>query len=127
LQSQPFFGQIFGAWGDYCVPRFYDGGTTDGEETQATTLSLWTCIESVYAFTCGGLHFRAFQQREKWFRKPQWPSYAAWWVADDQIPTWREASDRLEHLHDHGPTPFAFDFKVMFGADNEPYVSRQGN
>jgi hypothetical protein len=45
------------------------------------------------------------RRRKEWFRKPQWPTYVAWWVSDDHVPTWAEAVERCEHLHDHGASP----------------------
>ncbi|MGK2923968.1 MAG: DUF3291 domain-containing protein [Methyloceanibacter sp.] len=38
--------------------------------------------------------------------------YVMWWIADDEVPTWQQASRRLEHLHDNGGAPIAFDFKL---------------
>ncbi|HAI99705.1 MAG TPA: DUF3291 domain-containing protein, partial [Dehalococcoidia bacterium] len=37
------------------------------------------------------------------------PAYVVWWVSDDHVPTWEEAWERLEHLNDNGPSPYAFD------------------
>jgi hypothetical protein len=115
------FERDWGAWGRFAAPRFYGGGTTLATDSRASTLSLWTGIEAVRAFAYSGLHSRALAQREKWFRKSAWPTYAMWWVADGTIPTWAEACRRLEHLHDHGPTPHAFDFARLFGPDGAPY------
>jgi Domain of unknown function (DUF3291) len=44
----------------------------------------------------------------------------AWWVPDDRTPDWHEAKARHEHLLDHGATPYAFDFKHLFGPDGNP-------
>ena len=94
-------------------PRFFDPAQHGGAPQ---TLSVWESLESVFAFAYRGLHAEALRLRREWFVEPQWPSYAAWWVADDYFPTWPEAIQRLEHLHDHGPTPFAFSFKQAFPA-----------
>ena len=104
------FERDWGEWGPFAVPRFYDGGFETGNDTHSSTLSLWTSVAAVRTFTCSGLHRRALDQRARWFRKPDWPTHAMWWVADDRIPTWTEACGRLEHLHDNGPDGFAFDF-----------------
>jgi len=40
-----------------------------------------------------------------------------WWLADGYVPTWSEASKRLEQLHDFGPTPHAFNFGTSFNPD----------
>jgi hypothetical protein len=108
------FERDWGAWGKFYTPRFYTGGRTSGTDSRASTLSLWIDIQSVYRFTYHGLHLEALQHRHEWFLKPQWPTFALWWVGDNYIPTWSEACMRLEHLHDHGPTAFSFSFKKMF-------------
>ena len=103
-------------WGDLVHPRFFDPTRHDGV---VATLSLWRTLESVNAFAYSGVHGEALRHRLEWFIKPEWPSYAAWWVADDHIPDWYEANQRLEHLHDKGPSPHSFDFRVAFGPGDE--------
>ncbi len=94
----------------------------DQHATQAplATLSVWEDLESVYAFAYHGRHAEALSKRQEWFIKSEWPTYVAWWVEDDQIPTREEAAKRLEHLHENGSTPQAFDFKTPFDAAGEP-------
>ena len=72
-------------------------------------------LESVYAYN--GRHMEALKKRSEWFVKPEWPTYVAWWVEDGETPTREDAARRLEHLHDKGSTPHAFDFKTPFDAD----------
>ena len=116
------FERDWGAWGPFRAPRFYDGrgGTTLSTDTRASTVSLWRDLPSVYRFVYSGLHKKALAGRQQWFLKPEWPGYAMWWVADDHVPTWPEACERLEHLHDHGSTPTAFDFRRPFLERGEP-------
>ena len=103
-------------WGYFPVSRFFDptkhGGTP-------RTLSLWEDIESPYAFTYSGLHAEALQSRSAWFLKPEWPSYVLWWVGDDEVPNWDEAKERHEHLHDNGPSTYAFNFRTIFDVEGE--------
>ena len=98
-------------------PRFYDPAADAGAPQ---TLSVWASLASVFAFAYGGRHGEALRHRKEWFVAPQWPTYVAWWVADDHLPTWPEAAAHLEHLHDHGPAPFAFTFKRPFDAEGRP-------
>ncbi|MBO9567422.1 MAG: DUF3291 domain-containing protein [Cellulomonas iranensis] len=114
------FSRDWGEWGRFEVPRFYTGGRTDDTDSRASTLSLWTDLESVFAFVYSGTHRTALAQRHAWFLKPEWPTYAVWWVGDDEIPTWADACARLEHLHEHGPTPSAFTLRTAFAADGTP-------
>jgi hypothetical protein len=107
-------GADFGVWGTFALARFYDGGFEPGSFTYATSLSLWTGIAEVRAFSYGGLHKAALARRTYWFRKGDWPAYVMWWVPNDTHPTWSEASAKLEHLYDHGPSPSAFSFRHSY-------------
>ncbi|MGH2367123.1 MAG: DUF3291 domain-containing protein, partial [Chloroflexota bacterium] len=74
-------------------PRFYDPASDPGAPQ---TLSVWEDLESVFRFAYRGLHAAALRSRKDWAVEPRWPTYAAWWVADDYLPTWQEAAERLE-------------------------------
>lgn len=110
----------WGAWGPFVTPRFYEGGHTLATDSRASTASLWRDLASVHRFAYGGVHREALAGRQQWFLRPEWPTYAIWWVDDDHVPSWREACDRLEHLHDHGSTPTAFDFRHPFDEHGVP-------
>jgi hypothetical protein len=111
------FERDWGEWGKFDVPRFYTGGRTTETDSRASTLSLWVDLESVHSFVYAGLHRSALSKRHEWFLKPEWPSYAVWWVDDATIPTWSDACYRLEYLHDHGPSPVAFTLRQPFAPD----------
>jgi hypothetical protein len=102
--------------GPLASPRFFDEEKHAGAQA---TLSLWSDIESVCAFAYRAAHGEAFQQRREWFLKPEWPTYVAWWVDDGHTPTREEACQRHEYIHDHGPTPYAFNFKQSFDQEGE--------
>ena len=104
-------------WGPHGYPRFFK----DGEHAGAVvSLSLWEDLSAVHRFSYSGAHLEAFKKRKEWLLPPTWPTYVAWWVADDHTPSWVEACQRLEHLNDHGSTAFAFDFKKPFDAQGQP-------
>ncbi|MBA3377793.1 MAG: DUF3291 domain-containing protein [Chloroflexia bacterium] len=107
-------GDPFGA---FVTGRFV---TLELADRVAQTLSLWTSFEDVYAFSYVAEHADALRRRKDWFLKGTWPTYVAWWVADGRWPQWRDANARLEHLHDHGATAFAFDFRSPYAADGRP-------
>jgi hypothetical protein len=90
------------------------------------TLSLWTNLETLFAFAYHGLHAEALNKRSQWFRKESFPAYAIWWVDDDHIPDWIEAYQRHGHLHKHGATAFAFDFKHPFDTVGNPVEVDRG-
>lgn len=105
----------------------YPGTVSEPERhpPQASTLSLWRDLEAVYAFAYRGTHGEALRRRKEWFLKGAWPVYVAWWVTDDATPSWEEAMARLDHLHEHGPTPYAFDFTTAFDAAENPTTMRR--
>jgi heme-degrading monooxygenase HmoA len=89
------------------------------------TLSVWETLESLRAFSYdAGRHREALGRRREWFVKLDRSNYALWWIAAGHRPTPREAQQRLEHLDEHGPTPFAFTFGHCFhttgGRDAHP-------
>jgi hypothetical protein len=115
------FQKDWGRWGPFAVPRFYLGGTTAGHTYQAQTLSVWRDLRAVWMFAYRGpIHSRALRDREDWFGPQNWPIYCAWWIDVGHQATWPEACARLEHLHDHGPTPTSFTLKVPFDAEGRP-------
>lgn len=99
------------------APRFFRPGQHTGV---LHTLSWWRDLESVFAFAYRGSHADALRHRKEWFLEPEWPTYVAWWIPEGQPPNWQAGVERLEALHDHGPTPNAFSFKVAFDADGSP-------
>ncbi len=99
------------SWGKQVYPRFY---VEQGDGFSPSTLSLWSDLESVFAFTYFGLHAEAMAHCREWFQKPQWPPYVLWWIKVGENPAWADGVARHEHLHDHGPSAFAFNFKNAF-------------
>ena len=100
--------------------------TPNGADRVAQTLSIWTALQYVFAFAYAGDHAEALRRRKDWFLKGSWPTYAAWWVADDCWPQWEDANTRLEHLHDHGKhQSYAFDFRSPFPIQGRPLILDQ--
>jgi len=102
------------SWGAEVYPRFYE---ERGDGWSPAMLSLWVDLESPMAAAYFGIHGEALSHGREWFRKPQWPPYVLWWVDAGHRPTWQEAVVRHQRLHDHGPSPAAFNFKQPFDAD----------
>ena len=93
----------------------------ESADRASNTLSVWRDLESVFAFSYSGAHAEALSKRQEWFGPSEFPGYAAWWIPDDQEPTWAEAQDRFGRLCHAGPGLHAFDFKHALGPDGEPY------
>ena len=105
------------SWGEVVPPACYPRM----DDTQyAMTLSLWNDLESVAAFSYSGAHGDALKKRADWFQALGLPTFVAWWVPEDQDVDWKEAADRLDHLHAHGPSAFAFNFARPFDAAGHP-------
>ena len=108
-------------WGEEVYPRFYE---ERGDGWSPATLSLWRNLESPMAFAYFDLHAEALAHAREWFRRPQWPPYVLWWEESGRHPAWREAVERHQHLHDHGPTAHAFTFKRPFDASGTTVPGR---
>jgi hypothetical protein len=105
------------SWGPEVYPRFYQEA---GDGWSPATLSLWTDLESLFAYTYFGLHSVAFKRGREWFKQPEWPPLVMWWHNEQSHPIWAEGVRRHEYLHDHGPSPVAFTFKVPFDHSGAP-------
>ena len=77
-------------------------------------LSLWKTVEKLRNFVYEGRHKIAMDRRTDWFIQYAKPNYVLFWTPTDQIPTEVEVQSRIEHLREHGPTPFAFTFKIPY-------------
>ena len=91
-----------------------------GSEMLAT-ISVWTSIDALRAFTYSGLHRDMFRRRHEWFESHHEPRMVLWWVPDGHRPSPEESLARLDHLVAHGPTEHAFTFARSFGpVDDAP-------
>lgn len=104
-------------WGTQVFPRFLEG---TGLESGLSQLSVWRDLESLMAFTYNGVHANALKHGHNWNRERSWPSVVLWWVSRDVLPSWKQAVERFEHLHDRGPSEFAFNFKTPFNPEGHP-------
>jgi len=77
-------------------------------------LSVWESVEALRAFTYRGDHTALLSRRREWFDRLDRPHLALWWTSAGSRPTAAEGLARLDHLHRHGPTEFAFNFTKSF-------------
>lgn len=111
------------SWGEQVFPRFLK---ENGAASGVSSLSLWRDIESVMAYSYSGVHAEALKHGRHWNIPQQWPPLVLWWVDATHQPVWAQAVERLEHLHEQGPSPRAFHFKMPFDADGAPAVINRG-
>jgi hypothetical protein len=80
-------------------------------------LSVWESIEHLREYVYRSAHVAVLRDRHEWFSKFERAYLALWWIPAGHRPSVDEAKKRLAHLDQHGPTPFAFTFKVAFPPD----------
>lgn len=96
-------------WGDKILPK------------HVVTLSVWEDLESVTAFAYSGAHGEAMKLRREWFEQHEQPEHVAWWVDEGHQPTFQEAADRMDLLHDSGPTASAFSLRKPYDPSGTLY------
>ena len=77
-------------------------------------LSVRKSGDALRAYVYRSEHAQLFRDRLKRFLPSDGPTLALWWIPAGHLPTPAESKERLEHLAEHGPTPFAFSFKHSF-------------
>jgi len=77
-------------------------------------MSVWETLEDLEAFVYYGRHVQVLKDRRKWFVKFGSVFMVLWYIPIGHIPSIEEARERMDHLHQNGPTQMAFDFKVKF-------------
>ena len=105
------------SWGVQVFPRFIEGS---GFNSGPSSLSMWADIESLMAFSYAGVHAEALKNARNWNTKNDWPPLVLWWVEAGLCPDWERAAERLEWLHDNGPSPRAFTFKQAYDPEGNP-------
>lgn len=108
------------SWGDVTRPACYRD--VEDEKRIAMTLSLWTSLEALAAYAYFGRHGEALSKSREWIEKrPGVPTSVGWWVEKDHEVDWQEGADRMDYLHQHGSTPFAFSMAKPFDEEGNPY------
>lgn len=106
------FEQDYGPWGKFAVPRFFKGARGLGVRELSQSLSVWTCLEALYAYAYDGLHGEVLKISRLKFHLEFYA--VAWWVGDGIRPTWTEAVERLHFLYDHEASPRGFRVSSAF-------------
>ena len=82
-------------------------------------MSVWESIETLRHYVYKTVHAELLRNRHEWFEKFVGTYTALWWVPAGHRPGMDEATKRLAHLAEHGPTQFAFTFKTTFEPDEK--------
>lgn len=114
--------------GDLIKEFSFEGGPSPeeakGKGYPVLTLTVWKDLHSLHRFTYSGKHIQALRQRGRWMEPypKKHLSYVVWWTETEKDVSWEEASKRFNHFIQHGPTPFAFDFKHAFDETGVPFL-----
>lgn len=84
------------------------------DDRTMVNMSVWTNAQSLSAFVFRTAHVEFMRRRREWFERMPEAYLVLWWVPAGHIPTTDEAVTRLAHLREHGPTPYAFNFRSVF-------------
>jgi heme-degrading monooxygenase HmoA len=107
-RSDGFVWRLQGEAGNNTYLRPYE------DERIIVNMSVWESIEALRAYVYNSAHAEVLKQRRDWFDKFERSMLALWWIRAGHIPSVEEAKERLASLDSHGPTPFAFTFRVPF-------------
>jgi uncharacterized protein DUF3291 len=83
------------------------------DERMIVNMSVWESIEELKQFVYRSDHVSVMRHRREWFERLA-IFMVLWWVPEGHLPGIEEAKERLAHLQQHGPTPYAFTFKTSF-------------
>lgn len=86
------------------------------DERLVVNLSVWRDLQVLRAFMYRGLHRDVMARRYEFFEQVNEAMSAMWWIPAGHGPSLKEAEQRLVHLREHGPTPYAFTFRMTFPA-----------
>ena len=81
--------------------------------------SVWESVDALKNYVYRTAHAELLRERNSWFEKFDQAFLALWWVPAGHIPSVDEAKKRLAHLHERGPSQFAFTFRQPFPPDEE--------
>ncbi|MFE1792988.1 DUF3291 domain-containing protein [Streptomyces sp. NPDC059525] len=95
-----------------------EGNATDvavfDDEWIIINMSVWRDTNALTAFMYQGRHRELMSRRREWFTHVKEAMTALWWVPAGERPTVADAEERLLHLREHGPTPYAFTLRTSF-------------
>ena len=86
-------------------------------------MSVWQSIEALGEFVFRSAHTDVMRRRREWFVPMRESMTALWWIPAGTTPTVADAEERLRHLREHGPTPYAFTFRSPFPSPGGAPVS----
>jgi hypothetical protein len=77
-------------------------------------MSVWESVEALAAYVYSDTHREVLRRRRQWFERMAKAQAALWWIQRGHTPATDEAEERVIHLREFGPTPYAFTLKEHF-------------
>jgi hypothetical protein len=77
-------------------------------------MSVWESVEALAAYVYSDTHRQVLRRRRQWFERMADAYAALWWIPRGHTPATDEAEERVLHLREAGPTPYAFTLKEHF-------------
>jgi hypothetical protein len=71
-------------------------------------------VETLAAFVYSDSHLQVLRRRRKWFEAMPEAYSALWWIPQGTVPFTADAEQRVRHVRERGPTPYAFSLKLHF-------------
>jgi hypothetical protein len=91
------------------------------DQLMAINMSVWESLDALQQFVYRSAHVAPLRDRKQWFDPIEGPILALWWIPAGHVPTVAEAQERLQHLKEHGPSPYGFTFRTPFPCpDGQP-------
>ena len=90
------------------------GWDTAGSAGVLVNMSVWESVEALAGYVYSGAHRQVLRRRRRWFEQMTEAHMALWWIPRGHLPATGEAEDRVLHLRESGPTPYAFTLREHF-------------
>jgi hypothetical protein len=107
-EESPGFVWRLQSEGDATSIKVYD------DDMVIINLTVWESVEALRQYVYKSAHSAVMRDRRRWFEKFDGLYYALWWIPAGHLPEPQEGKERLEHLREHGDSPYAFSFKSVF-------------
>jgi hypothetical protein len=93
------------------------------DDLMLVNMSVWESIEALAGYVYGRDHVAVMRRRREWAERMAEAYVVLWWIPAGSIPAIDEAKERLEHLRENGPTPYAFTFKTRYASGEAAVAS----
>ncbi|MFI1912535.1 DUF3291 domain-containing protein [Nocardia sp. NPDC020380] len=86
----------------------------EDEPDMLINVSVWESRDALFNYVYRSAHMDFLRRRREFFLPMGEVFTALWWIPEGHTPGIEESIERLDHLREHGPTPYAFTFRSAF-------------